>query len=227
MIKSMTGYGVATYDGEGSHYSVEIKSLNSKFLELNLRIPKEFNDKELFLRNECSKLLERGKVNITISTDTDNPLSKAAKINKTLLQHYYNELKSVAEELNAPREDLFKTALTLPEVISYSENVVDEKEWLKVYDTFLAAVAQFNKFREDEGEVLKKDLSLRVNSIIGFFCKKIALISRIFIECIRMIRYLPHNNTRMVLQHLHIFVITFKVNLSPITFTYPTWCAHN
>ena len=85
MIKSMTGYGVATHDGDGSHFSVEIKSLNSKFLELNLRLPKEFSDKELILRNECSKLLERGKVSITISNGIDNPLAKAAKINKVLL----------------------------------------------------------------------------------------------------------------------------------------------
>lgn len=162
----MTGYGVATYDGEGSHFSVEIKSLNSKFLELNLRIPKEFNDKELLLRNECSKLLERGKVNITICSGIDSPLSKAAQINKPLLHHYYNELKSVAAELNAPIEGLFQTALTLPEVVSYSENVADENEWIKVYDTFLTAVAQFNKFREDEGEVLKQDLSVRVRNIM-------------------------------------------------------------
>jgi uncharacterized protein (TIGR00255 family) len=166
MIKSMTGYGLATYDGEGSHFSVEIKSLNSKFLELNLRIPKEFNDKELLLRNECTKLLERGKVNITICSGIDNPLSKAAQINKVLLHYYYNELKTAAEELNAPTEGLLQTALTLPEVVSYSENVADENEWLKVYDTFLTAVAQFNKFREDEGEVLKQDLSTRVQNIM-------------------------------------------------------------
>jgi uncharacterized protein (TIGR00255 family) len=166
MIKSMTGYGVATYDGDSSHFSVEIKSLNSKFLELNLRLPKEFSDKELLLRNECSKLLERGKVNITVSSGIENPLAKAAKINKVLLEHYYNELKNAAEELGAPTTDLLKTALTLPDVISYSETVADEGEWQKVYDVFLRAVEQFNKFREDEGEVLKQDLSLRVKSIM-------------------------------------------------------------
>ncbi len=166
MIKSMTGYGVATYDGGGSHFSVEIKSLNSKFLELNLRIPKEFNDKELLLRNECSKLLERGKVNITISSTIDNPLAKGARINKALLHHYYNELKSAAEELNASTDGLLQTALTLPEVVSYSENEVDESEWIKVYNTFLGAVEKFNKFREDEGNVLKQDLSLRVKTIM-------------------------------------------------------------
>lgn len=162
----MTGYGIATYDGEGSHFSVEIKSLNSKFLELNLRIPKEFNDKELVLRNECSKLLERGKVNITISSDIENPLAKAAKINKPLLQHYYNELKNTAEELGAPITNLLQTALTLPEVISYAEAVADEGEWQNVYAVFLKAVEQFNKFREDEGLVLKQDLLLRVKTIM-------------------------------------------------------------
>jgi uncharacterized protein (TIGR00255 family) len=166
MIKSMTGYGVANYDGENSRFCVEIKSLNSKFLELNLRLPKEFSDKELVLRNECSKLLERGKVNITISSDIENPLAKAAKINKVLLQHYYTELKNAAEELGASTTNLLETALTLPEVISYSENIADEGEWEKVYSVFLEAVEQFNKFREDEGEVLKNDLSMRVKNIM-------------------------------------------------------------
>lgn len=166
MIKSMTGYGVASYDGEGSHFSVEIKSLNSKFLELNLRMPKEFNDKELVLRNECSKLLERGKVNISISSDTENPLARAAKLNKVLLKHYYTELKSAADELGAPTNNLLETALTLPEVISYAEAVADEDEWKKVHAVFLQAVEQFNRFRDDEGEVLKNDLTLRVKSIM-------------------------------------------------------------
>lgn len=166
MIKSMTGYGVASYDGEGSHFSVEIKSLNSKFLELNLRMPKEFGDKEHVLRNECSKLLERGKVNISISSDIENPLAKAAKLNKVLLKHYYTELKNVAEELGAPCENLLETALTLPEVLSYAEAVADEQEWEKVHAVFLEAVEQFNKFRVDEGEVLKEDLMQRVRSIM-------------------------------------------------------------
>lgn len=166
MIKSMTGYGTANYDGEGSHFSVEIKSLNSKFLELNLRIPKEFSDKELILRNECSKLLERGKVSVSISSDTENPLAKAAKINKALLKHYYTELKNAAEELGEPTTDLLKTALTLPEVISYAEAVADEGEWEKVYAVFLQAVDQFNKFRADEGEVLRIDLLQRAKSIM-------------------------------------------------------------
>jgi uncharacterized protein (TIGR00255 family) len=166
MIKSMTGYGVANNDGDNSRFSVEIKSLNSKFLELNLRLPKEFSDKELLLRNECSKRLERGKVNVTISSDIENPLAKAAKINKPLLQHYYIELKSVAEELGASTSNLLETALTLPEVISFSEAVADQGEWEKVYEVFLKAIEQFNKFREDEGEVLKNDLSGRVESIM-------------------------------------------------------------
>ncbi len=162
----MTGYGVAINDSENSRFSVEIKSLNSKFLELNLRLPKEFSDKELLLRNECSKLLERGKVNITISSDVENPLAKAAKINKVLLKHYYSELKNAAEELGAPTSNLLETALTLPEVITYSEAVVDDGEWEQVYEVFLKAIEQFNKFREDEGEVLKNDLSMRVKSIM-------------------------------------------------------------
>src|SRR5690606_28898458 len=148
------------HDSDGNHYSVEIKSLNSKFLELNLRLPKVFSDKELLLRSECSKLLGRGKVNITITAETDNPISQAAKINIPLLQHYYRELKMVADDLGAASDHLLETALTLPEVVSYTDAEADEDEWQHVYSLFLLAVSEFDRFRTDEGNVLKDDLSL-------------------------------------------------------------------
>ena len=162
----MTGYGIATYDNEGKQFTVEIKSLNSKFLELNLRVPKEYANKELILRNESTKLLERGKVNISITSNTDNPLARAATINKELLKHYYAELKDAAEELGASTDNLLDAALDLPEVVTYQEAVADEDDWEKVHEVFLSALKQFNQFRIDEGAILREELLLRVNSII-------------------------------------------------------------
>src|SRR3954468_9287569 len=115
MIKSMTGYGIASFDAGNSKYTVEIKSLNSKFLELSLRLPKIFAEKEFQLRNDCSKLIERGKVNLSINTEQASQLVKAAGIDKDLLKHYYNQLKDVSEELGEPTGNLLQLALGLPE----------------------------------------------------------------------------------------------------------------
>lgn len=162
----MTGYGFASFEENGNRYSVEIKSLNSKFLELNLRLPKEFSDKELLLRNACTNLLERGKINIVITFESENPLLKAAKINRSLLAHYYQELLASAEELGAPTDSVFQMALNLPEVITYVEKDAEEGAWDKLYEVFLSAVTQFNEFRIYEGSVLKQDLRKRVLSIL-------------------------------------------------------------
>lgn len=167
MIKSMTGYGIANADTEYGHYIVEIKSLNSKFLELNLKIPKIFSDKELFLRNECSRLLERGKINITITAEHDDPVMNAATINKPLAKFYYNELKEIADSVGASGENLLSTVLTLPEVVGHSEEKADEKAWNAIYGVFIEAVKEFEQFRKDEGEVLRTDLAMRATNIVA------------------------------------------------------------
>src|SRR3954462_15319375 len=97
MIKSMTGYGIAVFDSGNTKYTVEIKSLNSKFLELSLRIPKSFSEKEFQLRNECNKQIERGKVNLSINVEQVNAAVKAAGIDRVLLKQYYQQLKEVSE----------------------------------------------------------------------------------------------------------------------------------
>src|ERR1700761_6808038 len=99
MIKSMTGYGIASFDSGSIKYTVEIKSLNSKFLELTLRLPKIFSEKEFQLRNDCSKQIERGKVNLSITVEQANAVVKAAGIDAELLKHYYTQLKQVSVEL--------------------------------------------------------------------------------------------------------------------------------
>jgi uncharacterized protein (TIGR00255 family) len=167
MIKSMTGFGTANFNNEQGHYAVEIKSLNSKFLELSLKIPKAFADKELFLRNECTRLLERGKINISISAEQNDATASAATINRNLLAHYFTELKDIANSLGTSDTDLLKTALNFPDVISYKEERADEKEWEKVYEVFLLAVKEFQQFRIDEGAVLKADLAMRSNKLLG------------------------------------------------------------
>lgn len=168
MIKSMTGYGASTKDLESGKYTVELKSLNSKFLELNIKLPKAFSDKEFFLRTECSKLLERGKVMLSISAESTESGLKAAAINKNLLKHYYTELKAAASELGESGDNLMAIAVGLPEVVKYDENAVSEDEWKQMLATFYDAERNFQQFRLDEGAVLELDLVSRIESILNF-----------------------------------------------------------
>jgi uncharacterized protein (TIGR00255 family) len=168
MIKSMTGYGSASKDLDNGKYTVELKSLNSKFLELNIKLPKAFSDKEFFLRNECSRLLERGKVMLSITAETTDLASKAATINKELLKYYHQELKSVADDLKADTQQLLSLAVNFPEVVKFDEQAVSEEEWKQMLDTFYVAVKNFQTFRADEGTVLEKDLISRIKSILNF-----------------------------------------------------------
>ncbi|TKC00521.1 YicC/YloC family endoribonuclease [Pedobacter cryophilus] len=162
----MTGYGSSIKDLDNGKYTVEIKSLNSKFLELNIKLPKAFSDKEFFLRTECSKLIERGKVMLSVTSETNDAGTKAASINKDLLKHYFTELKTAAQELGENSGDLMSIAVSLPEVVKYDENAVSEDEWKQMLETFYQAIKNFQQFRADEGRVLEIDLISRIEGIL-------------------------------------------------------------
>lgn len=164
----MTGYGQASTEFKNGRYAVEIKSLNSKFLELNLKLPKAYSDKEFFLRNECSRLIERGKVMLTFTVENNDEAAKAASINQVLLTHYYKTLKNIASDLGETGQNLMALAVTFPDVIKYDDNALSEDEWKNILVTFNQAVANFNVFRVDEGNVLMNDLALRITNILNF-----------------------------------------------------------
>lgn len=162
----MTGFGLASRDTENAKFTVEIKSLNSKFLELSLKMPKAYSEKELFLRNECSKLIERGKVYVSLTVENLSGETKSAQIDREKLADYYQQLKSAATDLGAESQNLLQIALNLPEVISYQEDAGSEEEWALIYQTFLDALNNFQSFRSDEGQVLKHDIEHRIQHIL-------------------------------------------------------------
>lgn len=161
----MTGYGLASGEYAHAKYTVEIKSLNSKFLELSLKLPKVFSDKEFLLRNECTRQIERGKVNISIHVDYAETKLKTSTINQSLLEHYYSKLKESADTLGDSGSNLFQMALNFPDVVQYTADELSEDEWKMVYKTFEQALLNFQSFRQDEGNVLKQDLILRITNI--------------------------------------------------------------
>src|SRR3990170_5974023 len=141
MLKSMTGFGQCTLDDGQKQIIAEIKSLNSKFLDLNLRLPKVFSDKELEVRNLVSEKLERGKVSVSVEYEKLSDGEIKQTYNETLFVAYYSELKKLADRVYAPYESLFEQALNSPDVIQGNiREVAGEEVWIKVRGLLLEAI---------------------------------------------------------------------------------------
>lgn len=167
MIKSMTGFGKALVEVSGKKINVEIRSLNSKQLDLNFRIPYIYKEKELELRSDISKQVERGKVDVSIYMESAQDAMPAA-INKTLAKFYHSELKALSEELKENNQNLLPLIMKMPEVMKGEKEIVelDETEWKEIKRTADQAIEAFQKFRMDEGKTLEKEFRSRI-SIIG------------------------------------------------------------
>lgn len=153
MIKSMTGYGVASQENEKLAVSVEIKSLNSKYLDLNLRLPKEYADKELDIRNLLNTAVERGKISLSFDVRQKGEVKPKVSINRELVAFYFKELTETAKLAGAEASNLFQTALNLPGSLDSDTQLNDnEEEWKLISDVLKEAIKKFDKFRLDEGK---------------------------------------------------------------------------
>ncbi len=164
MIRSMTGYGKSVCELPAKKITVEIRSLNSKQFDLNLRIPSLYRDKESELRSEIAKLLERGKIDFSIFSEFTGEAA-AVSINKTLAKSYYAELKGLAAELQANNSDLLALTMKMPEVMRAERQELDEKEWAQLKVTIDLAIKDFQRFRGDEGKSIGEDFEKRIGFI--------------------------------------------------------------
>ena len=159
MLKSMTGFGQCSHDDGQVQVTTEVKSLNSKFLDLNLRVPKVFSDKEIEIRNLISEKLERGKVSVNIEYQRYGDDEIKQVYNEKLFRAYYIELKKLADKVVAPYDQLFELALNSPEVIQTRvKEASSEEEWGKVKECMIKAIEKCDGFRKMEGKVLEKML---------------------------------------------------------------------
>ncbi len=155
----MTGFGQCAQDDGQVQITIEIKSLNSKFLDLNLRIPKVFSDKEIEVRNLISEKLERGKVAVNIEYQRYGDEETKQSYNEKLFTAYYWELKKLADKVMAPYDQLFELALNSPEVIQIKlKESNSEEEWAKVKACIIQALEKCDLFRKTEGKVLEQML---------------------------------------------------------------------
>lgn len=165
MIKSMTGFGKQTGEFFGKKYTVEARSVNSKQLDLNIKLPAVFREYEYSLRNEVTKTLERGKIDIYFNVEiTDNTSNTV--INTDLIKKYYSQLVGIANELGIEsKSELLTSCLRIPDVIKFVQPETNDGEWKFVYDLFLRAVAELDEFRRREGNVLSEDFIARIANI--------------------------------------------------------------
>lgn len=165
MVYSMTGYGKAVVELPNRKITIEIKSLNSKQFDLFTRIPLIYRDKEIGLRAQLAKRLERGKVDLSFHLEH---ISKdvASKIDYSVVKQYHSELNNMASELSiAPPSDWLTTILRLPDVMKQEVEEIDEEEWTLIEKAIEKATDDLISFRIQEGEMIKNILAEKINSI--------------------------------------------------------------
>ena len=173
MIQSMTGYGKSMDELPDKKVHVEIKSLNSKAMDLSTRIAPVYREKEMEIRNELAKVLERGKVDFTLWIEKKDNEQSATPINQELVAAYYKRIKEIASVTGIPEPaDWFSALLRLPDVMTKNEmQELDEEEWKVVRVAVEEALCHLVEFRKQEGAALEKK-----------FREKIANITRLLAE---------------------------------------------
>ena len=160
----MTGFGKATLELNDKKIQVEIRSLNSKSADISLRLSSGLRNYELELRNDLSKQLERGKIDLSIYIES-NKAETPVEINTELAKAYHEQLKHLAAELNEPLDKSIAQILKFPDVLKSEKKETDENEWQQIKICISNAIEQLNNFREVEGLSLKKDFEERLSKI--------------------------------------------------------------
>jgi len=162
MIQSMTGFGKATLQLPNKKITVEIKSLNSKGLDLNVRMPSVFREMELGLRNQMAQRLERGKIDFSLFVEVTGD-DTSSKINPTIVKAYMEQLKKVVPEANST--ELMKMAIKMPDVLKTEREEIDENEWKQILTVIDEALQNILSYRAAEGKSLEKEFQLRIANI--------------------------------------------------------------
>lgn len=161
----MTGYGRATNTFNSKTITVEVRSLNSKFTDIRLKVPSNYREKEHLLRKILMEKVERGKIDLSLEVKSMLG-DDAFGLNAPLFKRYFQELFSLSQELNVESSGLFAAILKIPNVIVTEEHEIDEQEWEAVEKTLQDAFLNFDNFRKSEGTAMEEDLRLRITNIV-------------------------------------------------------------
>ena len=172
MIQSMTGFGKATLQLPTKKITVEVKSLNSKGLDLNVRMPSLYREMELGLRNQIALQLERGKVDFSIFIESTAEQT-STKVNVPIVKAYMEQLKAVYAE--ADEVELMKMAIRMPDTMKTEREEIDENDWAQIETAITEALQNILTFRRDEGQSLEKEFQLRIANIRQYMNEALAL----------------------------------------------------
>ncbi len=167
MIKSMTGYGKSVTETPQKKITIELKSLNSKQLDFNSKVPWLYKEKEPELKGIISQKLERGKIDLSIYCDSLTDENIPA-INREVVKSYFSQLKEIAGELNVElSEHILSTVLRLPDALKMEKQELDEAEWELVKNQLLEAINMLDLYRLEEGNALEKDIRNNISRIVS------------------------------------------------------------
>jgi len=171
MIQSMTGFGKSTLQLPTKKISIEIKSLNSKSLDLNARMPNQYREKELDMRKLIASSLMRGKVDFSLYIETTSDETTSA-INSDVVKSYMQQLKKVVASNDT---ELLKMAIKMPDALKTVREEIDATEYDSILETLKEALVEINEFRTDEGKALEEDFKLRISNIKNLLDEVIAI----------------------------------------------------
>jgi uncharacterized protein (TIGR00255 family) len=168
----MTGFGKATLQLETKKINVEVKSLNSKGLDLNTRLPSTYREMELTVRNEIAATLERGKIDFSVYIESTAEQT-STKVNVPIMKAYMVQLREVYA--NADETELMKMAVRMPDAMKTEREEIDENDWAEIQKTIKEALDNILNFRQAEGLSLEKEFNLRITNIRQYLADAIAL----------------------------------------------------
>ena len=172
MIQSMTGFGKASLQLPNKKITVEIKSLNSKGLDLGVRMPSTYREMELGLRNQIALVLERGKIDFSVFIESTAEQT-STKVNVPIVKAYINQLREVYADAN--ETELMKMAVRMPDTMKIEREEIDENDWTEIQKVIKEALANILNFRQSEGLSLEKEFQLRIGNIRQYMNEALAL----------------------------------------------------
>ncbi|WP_300566175.1 YicC/YloC family endoribonuclease [Flavobacterium sp.] len=165
MIQSMTGFGKASLQLPTKKITVELKSLNSKGLDLNTRMPSVYREMDLGLRNQIAQSLERGKIDFSLYIEVTGE-ETSTKVNAPIVKAYIAQMRAILPD--ADNTELMKMAVRMPDALKTERDEIDENEWKQIQTVIDEALANINNFRASEGMSLEKEFKLRIENIRSY-----------------------------------------------------------
>ncbi|MFQ3332747.1 MAG: hypothetical protein ACI84S_000550 [Thalassomonas sp.] len=164
MIQSMTGYGKAELNLTNANFTIEVRSLNSKQIDANVKMSSIYRDKEIGLRKLLSEKLQRGKIELSIWRESSESNVKYT-LNTELIKEYFSQVDQVTKDLGINAKEIMPSLLKMPEVLVKGEEKADDNEWDEIAKGVDTAIANILQFRMDEGKKLEADITARINKL--------------------------------------------------------------